>query len=95
MKVTGCPKVDGLTLDVTAVVVALNVEMVRHQPPLIDPASPLASSTTHRLHTPLPLAPLKVASVVAPLNTGAGAGQTVFHIHLHLLGGRKLDWPPG
>jgi histidine triad (HIT) family protein len=29
------------------------------------------------------------------LNTGAGAGQTVFHLHLHLLGGRKLAWPPG
>ena len=29
------------------------------------------------------------------MNTNAGAGQTVFHIHLHLLGGRKLDWPPG
>ena len=29
------------------------------------------------------------------LNTGANAGQTVFHIHLHLLGGRKLGWPPG
>jgi histidine triad (HIT) family protein len=29
------------------------------------------------------------------MNTGAAAGQTVFHIHLHLLGGRKLDWPPG
>lgn len=29
------------------------------------------------------------------LNTGAGAGQTVFHLHLHLLGGRKLTWPPG
>jgi histidine triad (HIT) family protein len=29
------------------------------------------------------------------VNTGAGAGQTVFHIHLHLLGGRKLPWPPG
>ena len=29
------------------------------------------------------------------INTGAGAGQTVFHIHLHLLGGRKLTWPPG
>ena len=29
------------------------------------------------------------------VNTGAGAGQTVFHIHLHLLGGRKLTWPPG
>jgi histidine triad (HIT) family protein len=29
------------------------------------------------------------------INTGAGAGQTVFHLHLHLLGGRPLDWPPG
>ena len=29
------------------------------------------------------------------VNTGAGAGQTVFHVHLHLLGGRKLTWPPG
>ncbi len=28
-------------------------------------------------------------------NTNSGAGQTVFHIHLHLLGGRQLTWPPG
>jgi histidine triad (HIT) family protein len=28
-------------------------------------------------------------------NTGPGSGQTVFHIHLHLLGGRPLGWPPG
>jgi histidine triad (HIT) family protein len=28
-------------------------------------------------------------------NTGAGAGQTVFHAHLHVLGGRPLNWPPG
>jgi histidine triad (HIT) family protein len=28
-------------------------------------------------------------------NTNAGAGQSVFHIHLHLLGGRTLSWPPG
>ncbi len=29
------------------------------------------------------------------VNTGAGAGQSVFHIHVHLLGGRSLAWPPG
>ena len=29
------------------------------------------------------------------INTNAGAGQTVFHVHLHLLGGRALHWPPG
>ena len=28
-------------------------------------------------------------------NTNDDAGQTVFQIHLHLIGGRKLDWPPG
>ena len=31
----------------------------------------------------------------AVFNTNADAGQTVFHIHLHLLGGRRLAWPPG
>ena len=29
------------------------------------------------------------------INCNAKAGQTVFHIHLHLLGGRALTWPPG
>ena len=28
-------------------------------------------------------------------NTNRGAGQSVFHIHLHLLGGRAMAWPPG
>ena len=28
-------------------------------------------------------------------NTNRDAGQTVFHIHLHLIGGRSLAWPPG
>ena len=29
------------------------------------------------------------------LNTGPAAGQTVFHVHAHMLGGRDLTWPPG
>jgi histidine triad (HIT) family protein len=29
------------------------------------------------------------------MNCNADAGQTVFHIHLHLLGGRPMTWPPG
>lgn len=29
------------------------------------------------------------------INNGVDAGQTVFHIHLHLLSGRKFSWPPG
>lgn len=29
------------------------------------------------------------------INNGAGAGQTVFHLHVHVLAGRSLTWPPG
>ena len=29
------------------------------------------------------------------INTNAGAGQTVFHLHVHVLGGRRMTWPPG
>lgn len=29
------------------------------------------------------------------INTGAGSGQTVFHLHLHLMANRSFEWPPG
>ncbi len=29
------------------------------------------------------------------INSGEGAGQTVFHLHVHVIGGRSLEWPPG
>lgn len=29
------------------------------------------------------------------INNGSDAGQTVFHLHMHVLGGRRLGWPPG
>jgi histidine triad (HIT) family protein len=29
------------------------------------------------------------------INNGEGAGQSVFHLHMHIIGGRDLSWPPG
>ena len=50
----------------------------------------------------LVLAACKVAKILGVgdafrlvVNNGAEAGQSVFHIHLHILGGRRLGWPPG
>ncbi|MFF5344866.1 histidine triad nucleotide-binding protein [Streptomyces althioticus] len=37
----------------------------------------------------------KLESYRTVFNTGSGAGQTVWHAHAHVLGGRGLEWPPG
>lgn len=37
----------------------------------------------------------KLSAFRVVVNCGAGAGQSVFHLHLHVLGGRSLAWPPG
>ncbi|MDT4918330.1 MAG: histidine triad family protein [Pseudonocardiales bacterium] len=36
-----------------------------------------------------------VAEFRTVFNTGAGVGQTVFHVHAHVLAGRSMGWPPG
>ena len=38
---------------------------------------------------------LNLSSYRLVINTGESAGQTVFHLHIHILGGRKFGWPPG
>lgn len=38
---------------------------------------------------------LQLESYRTVFNTGPGAGQTVFHVHAHILAGRDLTWPPG
>lgn len=38
---------------------------------------------------------LKLSDYRVVINNGAEAGQSVFHLHAHILGGRPLNWPPG
>ena len=74
---------------------------------LVIPKKPIVQlSEAESTDAPLLGHLLKVASQVAAqegyaeafrlvINNGAAAGQTVFHLHLHLLGGRDFMWPPG
>jgi histidine triad (HIT) family protein len=56
----------------------------------ISPQAP-----THILVIPRKDAGLVDGGYRVVLNTGAGAGQSVFHLHIHVLGGRRMKWPPG
>jgi histidine triad (HIT) family protein len=38
---------------------------------------------------------LEMSGFRVVVNCGSGAGQSVFHIHFHMLGGRPMKWPPG
>ena len=73
---------------------------------LVIPRDPLPSlAACDESHGPLLGHLLLVAARVAReaglegwrtvINTGAVAGQTVFHLHVHVIGGRPLQWPPG
>ncbi len=75
VNVTDWPKVDGLTDEVSAVVVGAAVLTFRHQPPPTEPLSPLASSSTNSCQTPFGFWPLNVDSAVAVEVAGAGAGN--------------------
>ncbi|MDX2212847.1 MAG: histidine triad nucleotide-binding protein [Oculatellaceae cyanobacterium bins.114] len=74
---------------------------------LVVPKQPIAKlsdaeSEDHRLMGHLLLTVKRVAEQAGltngyrvVINTGPEAGQTVFHLHLHILGGRLMNWPPG
>ncbi len=73
---------------------------------LVIPRKPLAQlDAMDEADEPLVGHLMRVATLVAKqegiddfrlvVNNGAGAGQSVFHLHLHVIGGRGLSWPPG
>ncbi len=71
----------------------------RKHVPTIDDISPEDTEVIgHRFQTARKIAKTKGLSEGGyrlVINCKADAGQLVFHIHLHLLGGRKFSWPPG
>jgi histidine triad (HIT) family protein len=60
----------------------------------ISALSPIIIAAMHRAGDEIATA-AGLTGYRSVFNTGAEAGQSVFHAHLHLLGGRGLAWPPG
>ncbi|MCP2165087.1 histidine triad nucleotide-binding protein [Goodfellowiella coeruleoviolacea] len=55
----------------------------------------LAGEVLAAAHTAATLAGIHTSGYRLVFNTGADASQTVFHVHCHVLGGRRMTWPPG
>lgn len=70
----------------------------KHIPTLLDLADDDASLMGHLQLVAAKLAreeKLEEKGFRVVINCGEGAGQSVFHVHVHLLGGRPMRWPPG
>jgi len=70
----------------------------KHVPSLNDVTAEDMELVGRLVHTAASIAKVRgidAAGYRTVFNTNRDAGQTVFHIHLHLLGGRSLGWPPG
>lgn len=67
-----------------------------HIPTLSDVKDPLIVGQMTRLATDLAKSEgVADSGFRVVVNTNAHGGQTVFHLHMHLLGGRRMGWPPG
>jgi histidine triad (HIT) family protein len=68
----------------------------KHIPTLADGTEEDKKLLGHLLHVAAHVAKEKrISSFRVVINTNGEAGQTIYHLHLHVLGGRTLRWPPG
>ena len=68
----------------------------RHLATLADAREEDMELLGHLLHVAAHLAKEKnLHSFRTVINTNADAGQTIYHLHIHVLGGRAMRWPPG
>ena len=67
-----------------------------HIPTLMDVEDPLIVGQMTRLATDIAKREgVAESGFRVVINTNANGGQTVYHLHMHLLGGRRMGWPPG